>query len=346
MALKGIYIYGIVPNFYGAEHFQLLEKSGLYAITLKSISAIVSDVEGGQPDLTDRESLGHLLVHHQETIEELQQKGFTMIIPMQLGTIVGSIGEVLKILTCGFDLMIETLKKIEYLTEIDLAVTWDDFPGILNEVANHPEIMSLKNQLLQSGNALTQIDQVKIGMLLQEKLDKKNKEIELKILDSLSGISLDIKIHEAMNDQMVTNSAVLLKRSNTGQFEQTIEKLDKEYNGVLNFKLVGPLPCYSFFTLQVNHVNPKLVIQAGKMLGIHETTTEGDIKKAYLEKAKLFHPDHNSQTGNAETFNTIQKAYHTLLDYTTAVRQLSKQEEISISEETVNNNLIMVKIKE
>lgn len=346
MAAKGIYIYGIVPNFYGTKQFQLLENSGVYAITFQNISAIVSDRESVNLDFSDRESLGYLLVHHQETIEELHRKGFTMIIPMRLGTIVSSIDDVLKILTCGFDLMIDTLKKIEYLTEIDLAVTWANFPGTLNEVANHPDIMALKNQLLQSGTALTQVDQVKVGMLLQEKLDEKNKLIELKILDALSTISIDIKIHEVMNDQMVTNSAVLMKRNNATQFEQAIEKMDEEYNGVLNFKLVGPLPCYSFYTLQVSELNPELVVSARKELGLNNKTTENEIKKAYLEKAKIFHPDNSHDTGDADNFNTIQKAYHTLLDYAAAVRQLSKDEYILLAKETVIENLILVKIKE
>ena len=346
MPAKGIYIYGIVPNFYGTKQFQLLESSGVYAISFQNISAIVSDRESVHLDLLDRESLGYLLVHHQETIEELHRKGFTMIIPMRLGTIVSSIDDVLKILTCGFDLMIDTLKNIEYLTEIDLAVTWADFPGILNEVANHPDIMALKNQLLQSGTALTQVDQVKVGMLLQEKLDEKNKLIELKILDALSTISIDIKIHEVMNDLMVTNSAVLMKRNNARQFEHAIEKLDEEFNGALNFKIVGPLPCYSFFTLEIKELNHEQVEQARKELGINEKTTENEIKKAYLEKAKLFHPDNSHDIVDTDNFNTIQKAYHMLIDYASAVRQLSKEEYFSLTKETMIENLILIKIKE
>ncbi|MEI7501227.1 MAG: GvpL/GvpF family gas vesicle protein [Bacteroidota bacterium] len=346
MPSKGIYIYGIVPNFYGTTQFQLLENSGVYAITFQNISAIVSDRESVQLDFLDRESLGHLLVHHQETIEELQRKGFTMIIPMRLGTIVSSKDEVLKILTCGFDLIIDTLKKIEYLTEVELAVTWADFTRTLNEVANHPEIMELKSQLLQSGIALTKVDQVKVGMLIQEKLDEKNKAIELKILDAFTTISLDIKIHEVMNDQMVTNSAILIKRNNVGEFEHSIEKLDEEYNGALNFKIVGPLPCYSFFTLEIKELNHEQVEQARKELGINEKTTENEIKKAYLEKAKLFHPDNSHDIVDTDNFNTIQKAYHMLIDYASAVRQLSKEEYFSLTKETMIENLILIKIKE
>lgn len=345
MLTKGIYIYGIVPNFYSTDMFRSLENSGVYAIAFQNIAAIVSDRESAHINYSDRETLAHLLVHHQKTIEAIQSREFAMLIPMRLGTIVSSKKEVIKILANGHDLMINTLKKIEYLTEIDLAVTWADFPGTLKEIANHPDIIGLKQQIQQSGIALTQADQVKVGMLLKEKLEEKNRSVELKIQESFSTISLDLIKHEVMDDQMLTNSAVLIKRNNIGQFEQVINQLDEEYKGLLNFKLVGPLPCYSFYTIEVNELNPEHVAQAKKELGLPEETSESEIKKAYLEKAKEFHPDAHLENADEENFNRINKAYHTLLDYLASVRQSAKENVISLAKEKVIENLILVKMK-
>lgn len=346
MVTKGIYIYGIIPNFYDTNHFRSLENSGAYVISFQNISAIVSDSKNTQLDFLDRESLAHLLIHHQKTIEGLMAIGFNMIIPMKLGTIAHTKEEVLSILARGYDLIIETLKKIEYLIEIDFAVTWTNFPEILKDIANHPDIIELKQQLLQNGTTLTQVDQVKAGMLLKEKLVEKNKAVELKILETISSISLDIKIHEAMNDQMVTNSAVLIKKTNTEQFEQIIERLDEAYNGILNFKIVGPLPCYSFFTIEVKELNPIKVENAKKDLDLSEEISENEIKKAYFSKAGLLHPDKSQNKNGEDDFNRINNAYHTLLEYSLAVRQSSKEKNIFLSKEKVQENLILVKIKE
>jgi Gas vesicle synthesis protein GvpL/GvpF/DnaJ domain len=346
MTTKGIYIYGIVPNFYGTTQFQTLENSGVYAITFENISAIVSDREGITLDYADRESLGYLLVHHQETIEQLQGKGFNMIIPMRLGTIASSKEEVIRILSNGHDLIIGTLTKIEYMTEIDIAVTWADFSETLKYIANHPEIIELKAAIENKADHLSQIDQVKVGMLIQEKLDEKNKLVELKILDALSALSVDIKMHEVMNDQMITNSAFLLNRSKKEKFEDAIDKLDEEFKGALNFKLVGPLPCYSFYTLEVKELNPEHVAAAKKELGMREQTTEADIKKAYFEKAKLCHPDNSMGGNDTEKFNMVKNSYQTLVDYLAAARQSSNDEIISLAKEKVMENLILVKIKD
>ena len=346
MTAKGLYIYGIVPNFYGTTQFQTLENSGVYAISFRNVSAIVSNRDSTEVNFSDRESLAYLLVHHQETIEELQRKGFTMILPMRLGTIVTSTDEVLKILTCGHDLIIDALKKIEYLTEIDLVVTWGDFPGLLQDISAHPEINALKLELLQKNSDLTKVDQVKVGMLIKERLDAENKDVELKVLDVLSPYGLDIKMHEVMNDEMIVNSAFLINRNKREKFEHAIDMLDEKYQGVLNFKLIGPLPCYSFYTLEVVALDADKVDQARKALGVREKISEQEIKRAYLEKAKQFHPDNNLGSSDTENFNIILEAYHSLLDYAASVRQSIKDEVISLAKEDIAENLILVKIKD
>jgi hypothetical protein len=168
----------------------------------------------------------------------------------------------------------------------------------------------------------------------------------LDILDALSSFTIDIKMHEVMNDQMVTNSAFLIDRNKKEKFEQVIDQLDEKYKGLLNFKLVGPLPCYSFYTIEVKELNPDHVAQAKTELGLREETSETEIKKAYLEKARLFHPDAHLDNVDEKNFNRINKAYHTLLDYSTAAKQSSKDNLISLVKEKVKENLILVKIKE
>jgi len=149
-----------------------------------------------------------------------------------------------------------------------------------------------------------------------------------------------------MNDQMITNSAFLMKRSKHEKFEQLIDELDEKYKDLLNFKLVGPLPCYSFYTLEVKALDLSLVEQAKNDLGLSDETSETEIKKAYLTKAKLFHPDTIQQNGNQESFNRINKAYHTLLEYTMAAKQSSKDEQISLAKENMAKNMILVKLKD
>jgi len=346
MKKNGIYIYGVVPNIYEPELFRSLKNFGVYFVSHQNISAIVSDTDSAYFDFSNRELLAHKLVHHQKTIEEIMAIGFRIILPMKLGTIVHNKGEVLTILSKGYDLMMTTLKKIEFQVEIDLAVTWADFDNTLKETANHPDIIEMKDRLLKNIDVLSQIDQMKIGMLIQETLSKKNRQVELNILEALSIVSVNMKMHEVMNDQMITNSAFIINRNEQGKFEQIIDRLDDEYKGMLNFKIIGPLPCYSFYTIEVKELKPEQVELAKNELGLKEETSESEIKKAYLEKAKLFHPDTYSNNDNDDNFNKINRAYHTMRDYTSITRQSSKEDLISLVREKMSENLILVKIRE
>jgi hypothetical protein len=345
MTSMGIYIYGVVPNFFGKEMYRSLEKSGVYAITCKNISGFVSISDSKAIDYSDRESLGYLVVHHQQIIEELQSIGFSILIPFKLGTIVDSEEDVVKILSAGYDLIIETFKKTQFYTEIDLAITWADFSGTLKDIAGDPKDSQVNEAIINNDDKLGNDDHFIAWGLIKSKLKDLNTKMELNILEYLSPISLDIKPHDVMNYQMISNSAFLINRSDQKEFEQLVRNLDKDYKGKLNFKIVGPLPCYSFFTIEIEELNPENVFQANIELGLKEETSEQAIKKAYLKKAKLFPPDVNLKKGEEEYFNSITKAYHILLDYSAVARQSLKTDKNSPMNEKIHDNLILVKIK-
>jgi hypothetical protein len=185
-----------------------------------------------------------------------------------------------------------------------------------------------------------------VGMLVQEKLDEKNKLMELAILDSLSTVSLDIRTHEVMNDEMIINSAFLIHKNKREKFEQLIDQLDTTHDGMLNFKLVGPLPCYSFYTLEVVDLNAESVEKARLDLELPHAISEVDIKKAYIAKSKIFHPDTQIENSDGKKFNNIQKAYQTLRDYVAAFRQSSSEVVLSLEKNHVAQNLTLVKIKD
>ena len=102
MNKQGIYLYGFVPTHCFDAVRDLMLESGIYSIEYKGISAVVSDTRDEKLEYLDREALAHLLVDHQQKIEKIMGNGCSAIIPMQLGTIVNSGNDVIKILKNGF----------------------------------------------------------------------------------------------------------------------------------------------------------------------------------------------------------------------------------------------------
>ena len=183
-------------------------------------------------------------------------------------------------------------------------------------------------------------------MLIQEKMSEQNKQIELKALNDLSIVTEDIKIHEVMNDQMISNVAFLINKNKLEKFEKIVTQIDEEYNGKLNFKLVGPLPNYSFYTIDIKELKSDLIVEAKNLLELETIGTEKEIKNAYLKKAKSVHPDTQPNANEEAAFNKFNQAYHLLLEYTQAYKCATLNEfNLQLNSSEINN-LILVKIRE
>ena len=217
---------------------------------------------------------------------------------------------------------------------------------VFNEISQQYDIARLKQSCRKNNKELTKNKMQEIGRLVKQELEKKKVEVEKDILDSLSAFFADYKKHEVMNDTMITNTAFLLKRKDETKFESEINQLNTKWKNKLNFKLVGPLPCYSFYTLQLNKIKPEQVRMAKDLLGLQDTASVNEIRKSFLKKVKQFHPDKNKGIEQKENFKAIKDAYKILLDYLSTVEINSKDESISFISDEKDKNLLTMTIKE
>jgi len=147
---------------------------------------------------------------------------------------------------------------------------------------------------------------------------------------------------------MVMNAAFLITRSKHKDFEEKVEELNTTMLENLNFRCVGPLPPYSYYTLEVKKLEFGEIDWARKKLGLlNERTTRDEIKNARKAMASSLHPDRNPNTpGMEKEFDEVTKAYRILADYSEACRQAGKEDSLSFSEEEFKKNKILVKVKD
>jgi len=87
----------------------------------------------------------------------------------------------------------------------------------------------------------------------------------------------------------------------------------------LNFRCVGPLPPYSFYTLDVSRLKLDEIEWAKKKLGIQsDHISRDEVKRAYRRFAKVSHPDTNQMPDAKKEYEDIVKAYKLLWDYSLA----------------------------
>ncbi len=315
MAIEGRYIYGFVNK---SEHENFgaigLDQGEVYTFSYQDIAAVVSDLPLIQFDSLPKETLLRNLAVYQAVIEKVMKSHH--IIPVKFGTMVQGQEELKIILKKGYRRINTNLKEMENKIELDVAALWSDMETVLKEIGREEEIKKLKEEA--ASKPADQLFEIKInlGKMVKDTLDKKRDKCVSNILNVLRKEAETYRTHEVMDDSMIMNSAFLIKKDNQKTFELKVDQLDKRFKNAINFRIIGPLPPYSFNTLEIKKAEFDEINEARKMLGLGEEAETFEMREAYKELSKKFHPD--KYPGDPEVhqrFEKINKAYHMLSDY-------------------------------
>ena len=338
VSFKDIYPFGNTTGI--ADNSEISNQA--YTISFQDIAAIVKDSEIVGYSHMPKDTLGRLLVSHQQLIEKVMIKH--SIIPMRLGTFASSDEEVRQILAKGYRTIKDIFERAKNSIEIDVVATLNDFKSFLQEVSGEEEIKQFKQSLLSEKGGVTIDDQMKVGVLVKRHLDKKKEILANQIQTALCEIAQNLKAHDLMDDKMVLNTAFLIDKNRQEEFERQVEQVNDKFEDKLNFRCVGPLPPYSFYTLEVKKPQFEEIEWAKKKLGLEKNfITAIEIKKAHQKIALTCHPDKNPDTPNIEQkFDEMTRAYKILLDYYRASNQKEHDEGCYLNEEAFEKNALLV----
>lgn len=346
MEKKEMYIYGIIKSN-ASLHLSVpkdflvgkSESNGVYTIVYQDISALVRDSEIIEYTGMRKDALARLLIDHQTVIERVMS-ALTTIIPMRLGTFAQDETEIRDILSKGYYLIKEIFKRISDKIEIDVVANWSDFTSVVKEAGEEREIKEFKERLLTEPKGITVDDQMMVGVMVKKALEKIREKYAQKIHETLKTVSPDFKTHELMDDNMVLNSAFLINKNKHKDFEIKVEELNVEFNEKLNFRCVGPLPPYSFYTLEIKKLKFENIDWARRKLGLlNDFITKDEIKKARHALAFSFHPDKNPDTpGIEKEFDEVTEAYKILCEY-------CQKDSCSFKKDEFEKNAILVRLR-
>jgi len=201
------------------------------------------------------------------------------------------------------------------LMEIEVAATWD-LKKVLEEIGNEAEIRQLKHSMAGKSTAEILEMQINAGKLVKESLDRRREGYRSQMMQSLAEVSLDIQPNALVADEMVMNVAFLIQREKQEDFDRQVKRVDEGSNDQINFRVIGPLPPYSFSTVEIKRPDPEKIEEARQLLGLGTDVSDKELKEAYRRLAAKSHPDaHPDDDTRDEQFVKVREAFVLLRDY-------------------------------
>lgn len=324
--MNRIYVYAIIPT--GQQ--QNFDVAGMWGgdprvrvSSGKSIGAVV----GASPPINFRalsreEAIRHLL-SHQRVVEAVMR--LMPALPVKFGTTLPDEGAVERLLERGAPVLTARLAELARHVQVELVVTWR-MEEVLSDIVAEAEVARLKREIEAQPPGAAAEMRIGLGKLVKGSIDRRRESCRARILAELRPIATDIADNALMDDRMVANLALLLPESAAEALDQRLAQLDKDFDGRLNFRCVGPLPPYSFATVEVSKPSFEIIDQARRVLSLGDSANLADIKEAYRRLIQRHHPDHAALSLPGEGASArLTDAYRTLTSYVAALPPASDE---------------------
>jgi hypothetical protein len=310
------YVYAVIPSGeqgtfdvggVGDSHDEVYSISNCHVAAVVSASPL-ADYRG-----LKREQAVHYLVAHQRVVETVMRD--FAVLPVRFGTVLPDEAWVYRLLAQGETLFRAALEQIADRVQMEVVVLWN-LQEVFQELGQDAHIVQLKQEIARLPADETLVERVAIGQMVQAALEQRRATVRDCVVYPLRELALDLMLSPPMDDSMVANVALLLDPDGREALDRQLELLDQEFKGQLLFRCVGPLPPYSFATVDVQVPCFEAVDAARHLLGLEEMEAASEIKQAYHRQASQVHPDRNGDAPEAGARMTeLTQAYQLLASY-------------------------------
>jgi len=291
--MHGKYIYGIIDS--GNENelgiSGLGSPSPVYTIAHQDLSCVVSNYFGKEFNSLSKEEVVRCLLAHQVVVERVMREH--TVLPVKFGTVLATSDEVCNLLSQGHSQFVEALAWIQDKVEIEVAATWDK-QQIFQEISTEPEIIRASKAIAGRPEQQTLQEQIQLGRIVKASMDKHRSSYREQMINFLASVAIDVQPNPMVSDEMVMNVAFLVDKSRQEEFDGCVKQLNDLFHNQTNFRIIGPLPPYTFATVEVTRPSPEKIEEARQLLHLGKTFSEPQVRKAYRHLAAESHPDYRA----------------------------------------------------
>lgn len=244
----GWYLYGVIQTT-THETFGRIgigQKSPeVSSIEVRDVACVVSPWE----EETVPATAEHAQAHERVLLAVCER--FT-VLPFTFGAVAPDTEMVTRLLRANLHRFKVALHNLKGKAEMQVVASWHTMQQIFEEILKeHPAIARYKQEILKKPAEQTYQDRIQIGKMIAEALSHKKAQEARRITSGLRRHLLDLVADELVGDAMVLRAFCLIKKDQVASFERQLHWLDGRFDGRIDLKYTGPLPCYHFVTVPI-----------------------------------------------------------------------------------------------
>ncbi len=244
--LASRYLYAIIAGKPDLRYAAAgLGEADVYAITLGSVSAVVSDIADGRLRAERR-----YLAAHRDVLARLMTVATPL--PISFGTVAAGTQAVRQILVQNQRTLVEQLNQVAGKVEMGLRVFWD-VPNIFEYfISTYPELRAARDQLFGRRREPTQEEKLELGRFFDHLLQEDREACADKVEEALSSAGVSHKRSKNRNEREILNLACLIAREHQAAFEAQVLEIAKLFDNNYALDYSGPWPPYNFVQMDLS----------------------------------------------------------------------------------------------
>ena len=298
--------------------------SPVCTLAFDGLGCVVSDYSGEDLGALPKEELVRCLLGHQQVVEHVMRE--RTVLPVKFGTVLNDTREALDLLSQGRSRFADALASIQDKVEVEVAATWD-VGQVLKEISKDKEVVQAREAIGSKGPPTVE-DQVRLGQKVKTCMDRRRESHRERMMTFLEPLWVDVADNAMVSDQMVMNVAFLVDRSRESELNAAIEQLDGLFGNELNFRVISPLPPYSFSTVEVTRLAATQVEDAKQVLHLEDDAiTKETVRRAYRRLAAQEQRNHRSGANASDNRSaSLRQASELLFLYCRVRREAHRDE--------------------
>lgn len=216
------------------------ETQQLAAVEHEGLGALVSPTPDGELRLRRDNILGHA---------DVLQRAFEHgpLLPFRFGTVVSDEETVVRdVLAHDATGLAARLDALENAVEMQLKATYGEAELLRSILAQDEQLTRAVERMRELPAAATHFERIRIGEAIAAAVQTRRGVDENRFIEALKPFARAVSVAQPHHERSVLNASFLVERTSLPQFDSAVEGLSEQRSADVEFKLIGPLPPYSF----------------------------------------------------------------------------------------------------